>query len=100
MQSIVRGTHLLPRRLDRRLGGEPARKREDYIGLLQLVRLICKRKCPTPMMSFSEACQSFGGLCPKDDAHLVRCAVIGERDRHAAACERCAIKRQQTIPPA
>ena len=31
-------------------------------------------------------------LCPKDNAYMVRRAVVGELDMHAAACERCAIE--------
>jgi hypothetical protein len=38
-----------------------------------------------------------GGLSdPKNNAHMERCAVIGKLDIHAAACERCAHRIQQT----
>lgn len=36
--------------------------------------------------------RDWGILCAKDNAYMVRCAVIGELDMHATACERCAIK--------
>ena len=40
-----------------------------------------------------------GSLRPKDNAYMVRCAIIGELDMHAAARERCAIELNRRHPP-
>ena len=61
-------------------------QREGFWRWLERVTVLLS---PSPGIA---AWSASGRLGPKDDAHVVRCAVIGELDMHAAGWERHAIE--------